>query len=75
MTTFIYNDTEFLVAPAGAAWDISRKDAGPRWCGGDKSPSPEIRNPLSMEVVYFKVCIQEFYEFVTNVCLNSGGRA
>jgi hypothetical protein len=25
MTTFIYNDTEFSVAPAGKAWDIARK--------------------------------------------------
>jgi hypothetical protein len=28
MKTFIYNDTEFSVAPAGTVWDISRKDAG-----------------------------------------------
>ncbi len=28
MKTFIYNDTEFSVAAAGTAWDISRKDAG-----------------------------------------------
>lgn len=25
MKTFIYNDTEFSVAPAGQAWDIGRK--------------------------------------------------
>jgi hypothetical protein len=28
MKSFIYNDTEFSVAPAGTAWDISRRDAG-----------------------------------------------
>jgi hypothetical protein len=27
MTTFIYNDTEFSVVPAGQAWDISRREA------------------------------------------------
>jgi len=25
MKTFIYNDTEFSIAPAGEAWDIARK--------------------------------------------------
>lgn len=28
MKTFIYNDTEFSVTPAGTAWDVSRKDVG-----------------------------------------------
>lgn len=28
MKSFIYNDTEFSVAPAGTAWDIARQDAG-----------------------------------------------
>ena len=28
MKTFIYNDTEFSVTPAGQAWDIARKNAG-----------------------------------------------
>ena len=27
MKTFLYNDTEFAVTPAGSAWDISRTDA------------------------------------------------